>query len=142
MTPVLLGRWQSRIFLTFTVGLAVALIFGYLYDRMREVLLMLVYVTILGMTLDILYNELQKLRWDNDWPPLYHIVSGVLEGLLMWLWTKYPLFWEQLPGMNRIVTTRQFFIMYIVMFIMIFIVNWNFMKVFFLNWRFRGGRIF
>lgn len=142
MTPVLLGRWQSRIFLVFTVGLVVALIFGRLYDRMQEMLVMLVYVTILGMILDIAYNELQKLRWDNDWPPIFHIGAGILEGLLMWLWVKHPIFWSQLPGMVRPVTGHQFTVMYTVMFAAIFVFNWNFMKVIFMHWRYRGGRIF
>src|SRR5512135_1061460 len=112
MTPVLLGRWQSRLFLTWTAGLIVALLFGALYDRLPETLVMLVYVTLVGMLLDILYDRLQRLRWENDWPPSFHVGTGILEGLVIWILMLHPIFWDQLPGMTRAVTSGQFFSMY------------------------------
>ena len=141
MTPVLIGRWQTRIFLTWSAGLLVALIFGFLYQRLPEVLVMLVYVSLLGMLLDILYTQLQALRWDDDWPPAYHVASAVLEGALLWLWMTYPVFWDRLPGLARPISFGQFLGMYACMFLVIFLVNWNLMKVIFPDWRYRGGRI-
>ena len=120
-----------------TAGLLVALLFGARYDRLPETLYMLVYMTGLGMLLDIGYDRLQVYRWDNDWPPVYHVASGLLEGALFWA----VMLFVNLPGLNRPVTFGQFLVMYLSMFLVMFLVNWNLMKVIFINWRYRGGRI-
>ena len=141
MTPILLGRWQTRIFLASTAGVVITIIFGLAYDRLQELSVLLLDVTLLGLVLDIFYTQLQLFRWDNDWPPAFHVLTGILEGALIWFLVKNPIFWDRLPGMAHLLTFRQFLAHYSTVFIVTFFINWNLMKVIFPHWRYRGGRI-
>ena len=82
MTPTLFGRWQTRLLLLFTVGLFVSLPFaigligsppGYVYFWI------IFYVAIFGLGWDVVYDRIQKYRWDRDWPAVYQLFAGIWE---------------------------------------------------------------
>ena len=83
MTPTLSGRWQIRLFLLSTVGLAISSLVA-LIIRSFLPLLALFYVLVVGCLLDMLYQYIQSFRWDRDWPTIFQVGAGVLEGLLVW----------------------------------------------------------
>lgn len=143
MTPTLLGRWQTRILLMATAGALATVFWGVQFDRMRTLFLLLLYVTLLGLVLDVIYQQLQLLRWDNDWPPIFHVATGILEGGLIWFFLKNPIFWDDtLPGirMTEMLTFRQFLTHYASAFVLVYLTNWNLMKVIFPKWRWYGGQ--
>ena len=118
MTPTLLGRIQTRILLFGSVGAIVSFPFG------AAGLLVLFVALILGMLWDVLYNVIQKLRWDRDWPAALQLAAGVWEGLVLLalfpgvfnLW-HYSLVWPS-----------------------VFTASQSVMRLMFPRWRFRGGR--
>ena len=147
MTPTLLGRWQTRLFLLGTVGLLLTLIFGFLFKDFVTPLALLGYVLLFGFIWDILYNFLQSLRWDRDWPPLFFVGGGVLEALLVWGLAKDEFLWvglglAGLPGVSGGLTLAQFTMHYGTVFIVTFLIMLGPMKAVFLKWRFRGGQLF
>ncbi|MFP4324002.1 MAG: hypothetical protein ACLFTK_16225 [Anaerolineales bacterium] len=137
MTPVLSGRWQSRLFLMGTVGVIVTFFFGLLFDDFVTVYALLGYVFVVGALSDVAYNYIQTLRWDHDWPPLVFVATGVWEGLVVFLLTRLV----NLPGVADDLPALNFLAHCTTVFVAIFIVNWGPMKVFFPKWRYRGGRI-
>ena len=54
MTPTLVGRWQTRLFLLGTIGLAVTLIFGRILNDYTTPLAALGYVLVIGFVLNVL----------------------------------------------------------------------------------------
>lgn len=137
MTPILWGRWQTRLFLMIVFGIPITLIFGVLYADFQTPLTLIIYVIILGLIWDILYNWLQTLRWDNDWPPAVHFLTGITELLTVWLLTRLV----AVPGVSSTLTFAQFFAHYTTVWLVTFSIMWGPMKVIFPHWRFRGGRI-
>lgn len=94
MTPTLDGRLQTRIFLGVTVGVlwtAVIVPFlpepagvsmGMAYDMaFGSLLVMIVY----GLVWEHLYQALQQLRWDKDWPSVFALLSVLAEAPLVWI---------------------------------------------------------
>lgn len=147
MTPTLMGRWQTRLFLLGSVGLLITLIFGFLLKNFVTPLALLGYVLLFGFIWDILYNLLQSLRWERDWPPLFLVGGGLLEALLLWGLVKADYLWAKLglaglPGVYPGLTLTQFALHYGTVFTVILLTMLGPMKVIFLQWRFRGGRLF
>ena len=137
MTPILLGRWQTRLLLFSTVGLLVTLIFGRLYQAYTTPLVVLGYVLLIGFLWDILYNYVQiTYRWDQDWPPLFQLVSGIVEGLFLWF------VWPYLPDGNLELTLNHFIIHYSAVWIVIFLSTQGPLRIIFPRWRYYGGRWF
>lgn len=100
MTPTLVGRWQTRLLLLSTVGLAVTAGYGAWFARGESSgdplmpLRLLGCVGLLGLLWDVLYHWLQGFRWDGDWPWAFHVVAGVTEGVTVFLLLQADL----LPG--------------------------------------------
>jgi len=137
MTPILLGRWQSRLFLMGIFGSLTTALFGWAINDLTTPFVILGYVLIIGLYADIFYDIIQKNRWDHDWPPLLHFASGVLEGLVMWLAISIL----PLPGVPADMSFGLFLAHYSMVWVVIFAINWGPMKVFFPWWRYRGGRV-
>jgi hypothetical protein len=95
MTPTLLGRWQQRLFLLVTVGFVITVPVA-IGQRSWLYFLVLLYIGIWGCCWDPLYQQLQKMRWDNDWPGIYQLAGACAEGLWLLLLGKVGL----LPGLN------------------------------------------
>ena len=83
MTPTLIGRWQSRIFLLATIGILFSLPFA-LNNSSQQIewiyFWILFYIGLFGLAWDILYNYLQKFLWDHDWPGILQFIAAIVEG--------------------------------------------------------------
>lgn len=131
MTPVLIGRWQTRLLLFGPVGLLVTLIFGWFYGVTP--LVVLLYVFGIGLGWDILYDKVQiKLRWDQDWPPLFQLISGIVEGIVIWLLILF--------GLAPNVSFGIFVAHYSAVWLAVFLSTQGPLRILFPRWRYHGGR--
>ncbi|HEY9849180.1 MAG TPA: hypothetical protein V6D28_06960 [Leptolyngbyaceae cyanobacterium] len=142
MNPTLLGRWQTRLLLFSTVGIAITLPFalGIIGPFASQTYFwILAYLAIFGLGWDILYNYLQQFRWDRDWPAVYQLIAGIWEGIFFWLiLTVIPL---PLPGIEKeFVDIGWFMRHYGLVWLGIFVVSQTIMRILFPRWRFRGGQ--
>jgi hypothetical protein len=138
MTPTLLGRWQTRIFLMLTVGLLPTLLFFLrLFGNPGDLIYLAIlgYILLFGLFWDVVYIYIQQLRWDQDWPAVFQwgaaiwealffyglkqVVNLPLPGELNWLW---------------------FCIHYSLVWICVFVSSQSLMRIIFPRWRFHGGQ--
>ena len=142
MTPTLLGRWQTRLFLFATVGVLITwpfslgLIepnFGAGYFRI------LGYLALFGCGWDILYNYLQKFRWDRDWPGAIQLLTGIWEAIFVTCVVK-SLGLPSVPKED--LSLFWFAIHYSLVWLGIYVASHTLMRILFPRWRFRGGQIF
>ncbi|HEY9665214.1 MAG TPA: hypothetical protein V6C91_00325 [Coleofasciculaceae cyanobacterium] len=139
MTPTLYGRWQTRLLLLATVGVLVTLPFssGIIGFNASPVFLwVLVYVALFGIIWDILYNYLQKLRWDRDWPGAFQLLAGIWEAVFIASLVK--LF--GLPNVAQDLPLFLFFLHYSLVWLSIYIASQSLMRLLFPSWRFKGGQ--
>ena len=131
MTPTLWGRWQTRFFLLSTIGSFVTIFFVAL-SRSLMPFIFLALVMLLGLGWDVLYNQIQKQRWDHDWPPTLQLAAGVTEGLFVFILanTLLPL------GGSPIM----FGLHYAAVWIATFLASQSLMRLLFPRWRYRGGQ--
>ncbi|MBE9126556.1 MULTISPECIES: hypothetical protein [unclassified Coleofasciculus] len=144
MTPTLLGRWQTRLFLFATVGLLITLPFywGIIspntgFPSYPVFFRILAYVVLFGLGWDILYNYLQKFRWDRDWPGVLQLLAGIWEG--GFLLSIVKLF--GLPSIPKEVSPLWFIIHYSLVWLGVYVASQSLMRIVFPRWRFRGGRL-
>jgi hypothetical protein len=145
MTPTLLGRWQTRLLLLGTVGLLITAGFALLYRDGVTPFVLLGYVILIGFGWDVLYDFLQTLHWDRDWPPIFFLGGAVIEAVVLWgliratfLW--HMLGWITLPGVNPALTLGQFVAHYTTVWLVTFLLMLGPIRIAFLDWRFRGGQ--
>ena len=146
MTPTLLGRWQTRLILLGTAGVLITLIFGLIFADFITPFSLLGYVLITGFAWDVLYYFSQTLRWDRDWPPIFFVGAGVIEGAFIWGLVKAEFVWNllrlgHLPGVAPELTVAQFVAHYGTVWLITFLIMLGPMKIIFPEWRFRGGRL-
>ena len=122
MTPTLLGRWQSRLLLFWTVGALVTIPFGF------PGFTVLAIATLFGLGWDASYTVLQKFRWDRDWPAALQLLAGIWEGVVLWL---------VIPWISPYYVS---ILHYSLMWLVVFIASQSVMRVLFPRWRFFGGR--
>jgi hypothetical protein len=139
MTPTLRGRWQTRLFLLGTVGVLITLLFGWLYVDFRTPLVLLGYVVLFGFGWDVLYHWIQSFRWDGDWPPIYQLIGGLAEGLLIWLLATSPFLRGGLPDISPNLNFARFASHYGTVWLVTFAVSQSVLKLIFPRWRFYGG---
>lgn len=136
MTPTLMGRIQSRIFLVAVFGCLWSIVvfplllltgpsFG---AALSGVLRALVGVTVLGVLWEFLYHALQQLRWEKDWPSLFSLVLGIPEGIVLYL------FVSDIP-------LSTFVLHFATTWIVIWLAAHGPMRVLLHRWRFHGGRV-
>jgi hypothetical protein len=141
MTPTLIGRWQTRLFLFLTIGILVTLpfTFGYWGSPKSPVFLaVLAYIAAFGLAWDALYIYLQQFRWDRDWPAIFQLAAGIWEALFFLGLAKLKL----LVGIPPSFSLYWFFLHYSIVWLSIFIASQSLMRILFPRWRFRGGRLF
>lgn len=136
MTPTLVGRWQTRLFLFATIGVLVTALFAFLYNDGQTPFVILGYVFIFGLGWDLLYQFLQSFRWDRDWPPGLIFAAGVWEGIFIFSLIRLI----GLPGISAALTSGQFWAHYGTVFIMIFICSFSLLHILFPHWRLHGGQ--
>lgn len=145
MTPTLLGRWQTRLLLLATVGVLITLPF-YLgivgpktdFDTHPVFFRILTDIAIFGCGWDILYNYIQKFRWDRDWPGALQLLAGIWEAIFVIGCVNLT----GLPGIPKgSVPLLWFVIHYSLVWLGVYIASQSLMRILFLRWRFRGGRL-
>lgn len=146
MTPTLSGRWQTRLLLLSTLGMYITLSFGYFVTSpdYTTPLLLLGCVTIIGFLWDILYIFLQGYRWDNDWPAIFQVASGIIEGIFLWGLIQTDSFRElisfiNLPDVSLDLGFAAFASHYMIVWLSVFIATQGPLRVILLRWRYHGG---
>jgi len=138
MTPTLLGRWQTRLLLLATVGLAVTLPFylGIISPGGSIFLGVLVYIALFGLVWDVVYQYFQKFRWDSDWPGALQLLAGIWEAIFVLLLVKI----FGLPGVSKDLPLSWFALHYSLVWLAVYIASQSLMRILFPRWRFRGGQ--
>jgi hypothetical protein len=139
MTPTLFGRWQTRLLLLATVGVLVTLPFSLGTigpGASSEFFWILFYVALFGLVWDILYNYLQKFRWDRDWPGALQLLAGIWEAVFIACVVK--LF--GLPYLTQELPLNWFIIHYSLVWLGLYITSQSLMRILFPRWRFKGGQ--
>jgi hypothetical protein len=144
MVPILIGRIQTRLFLLALVGSLVTLVLipllpgtAPLSTRYSDAFVVLAAVAVLGIAWELLYHLLMQFRWEKDWPSLFGLLTGVPEGLLLWV----PLRAEAVPLAGAAPPSWVFAVHFGVVWFAVWLVANGPMRVPFLRWRFRGGRL-
>lgn len=142
MTPTLFGRWQTRLFLFSTVGVCMTLPFylGFIGPNIGAgYFRILAYLAFFGCGWDILYNYLQKFRWDRDWPGALQLLSGIGEAVFVACIVKI----FGLPSVPKDDLSLPWFaLQYSLVWLGIYVASHTLMRILFPRWRFRGGQIF
>lgn len=142
MTPTLLGRWQTRLLLLATVGVLISLPFamGIIGSGANEVYYWILgYVAIFGLGWDVVYNQIQKYRWDRDWPAAYQLMAGIWEMIFVYCGVKI-LGFLPIPIPKEELDPLSFLFHYGMVWLGVFIVSQSLMRIVFPRWRFRGGQ--
>ncbi len=140
MTPTLFGRWQTRLLLLATIGILITLpfYFGILEPGYNPAYFsVLVYVALFGCGWDILYNYLQKFRWDRDWPGVFQLLTGIWEAVF--IASCLNIF--GLPNIPQNLSLLSFTLHYSLVWLGVYISSQTIMRIFFPRWRFRGGEL-
>jgi hypothetical protein len=144
MVPTLLGRIQTRIFLLATVGSALTAVItpalpipGPLGLAYRTTFIILATVLVLGIGWELVYHLLMQWRWEKDWPTGFGLVTGIPEGLLVWLLLAV----HAVPGVRTTPPAGAFVADFAVVWIGVWLVANGPMRVPFVRWRFHGGRL-
>lgn len=148
MTPTLLGRIQTRIFLLVVLGVPWTLVLGpilprpegaSLGDAYQVLFLALALVALIGVVWELVYHGLQQLRWEKDWPTLFGLLTGINEGIVVYLVLR--LMSDQGWPFEFELDTVAFVVDFAVIWVSVWLAANGPMRVVFLRWRFRGGRI-
>ncbi len=145
MTPTLFGRWQTRLFLFATVGVLITLPFYLgiigpdLIDGEHSIYYRILgYIALFGCGWDILYNYLQKFRWDRDWPGALQLLAGIWEAIFIACVVKTV----GLPSVPKEdLSLFWFTIHYSLVWSSIYIASHTLMRILFPRWRFNGGQM-
>jgi hypothetical protein len=143
MLLTLAGRFQTRIFSLLTIGALLTLLVTPLLpmqasigEKYRTTFIVLVSVAVLGLGWEVIYHAIQQFRWEKDWPTLFGLLTGLNEGLLLWLLLSAGV----IPGVSGVPWTA-----FLIDFAVVWVGTWLWvngpMRVPFLRWRFRGGRL-
>ncbi|HWH28127.1 MAG TPA: hypothetical protein VNU26_04045 [Mycobacteriales bacterium] len=143
MTPTLLGRIQTRIFLLAVIGSLVALVItpvlpmdAPLGDKYRAMFGVLLIVGVVGIAWELLYHFLQQFRWEKDWPTLFGLVLGVPEGVVAYLVAK-----SGVLGATEDISLAAFVVGFTAVWLATFLFVNGPMRIFTVHWRYRGGRL-
>ncbi|AFZ04304.1 hypothetical protein [Calothrix sp. PCC 6303] len=142
MTPTLLGRWQTRILLLLTVGVTVSLpfVFGIVGGSPGNIFFwILAYVASFGLIWDVLYDKIQKYRWDRDWPAAYQLLAGIWEFIFILCGVKIFGFLP-IPIPKENISPGLVLFHYAAVWLAVFITSQSLMRILFVRWRFRGGQ--
>jgi hypothetical protein len=143
MVPTLPGRIQTRIFLLATVGVIVTAwltpllpLPGPLSASYKTTYIILASVLVVGIVWELLYHLLMQWRWEKDWPSLFGLVTGVPEGVLIWVLLAV----HAVPGISKTPPLSAYLIDFIVVWLCVWLVTQGPLRVPFIRWRFLGGR--
>ena len=136
MTHTVFGRWQTRLVLLFSVGSLNTLPFdlGIIEPEFGiGYFLVLVYVALFGCVWDLVYNYLQKFRWDRDWPGALQLLAGIWEAIFLLFCVNF----FGLPGLPK-VDLFWFTWHYCLVWLSVYIASHTCSRILFHFWLFRG----
>ena len=137
MTPTLLGRWQTRLLLTLTVGIVLTVPFAAIIGGAAFTILFS--LLFWGFLWDGLYTLIQKFRWDRDWPAAFQVAAGIWEAFfLLFLISTVGLFGIFID--DGAFSIFWFIVHYSTVWLGMFVAAQVLMRLLFPQWRFRGGR--
>ncbi len=145
MTPNLVGRWQTRLFLLGFIGGLLGLIFVWRYftwipvtNRYRWIPEYVIgYLILFGFVWDCIYQFITEARWEYDWPAAFYTAQGIFEGAVVYLLIKFT----GLPLIPRgSVNFHDFIIEYAVIWCVTYAFVFLLMRAFFPRWRFHQAR--
>jgi hypothetical protein len=154
MLPTLLGRWQTRILLFFFIGLPITFLYmlwlgnsssQYEVAWVRwpieivpfQVICM---VFVVGAILDPVYVEIQRYRWDRDWPFAYQFFFSIVEFVIVLGLIKLDVL-PFLPARTLLNGENYFYVSlhFALVFLPAFIALLGFVQIFMVRWRYKGG---
>lgn len=149
MTPTLTGRWQTRILLYLFIGLPITLLYAFYlrnwtWPPETDPFVFLTFLLMIGLLLDILYIQIQRFRWDQDWPFIFQFFSMIFEFVVAYLLMELFVFsfdfgvWFFPNGSIPIETASTHFAL---VFVPSFIALLGFVQIFLVRWRFKGGEL-
>jgi hypothetical protein len=79
---------------------------------------------------------LQQFRWEKDWPTLFGLITGLPDGLIVWVVRRLVI-----PAS----VARPTGLSFAIAFLTVWLVTWLWangpMRAVFIHWRFHGGRV-
>ena len=163
MTPTMLGRWHTRLLLYVFLGLPITFVYGlylnnwnfpplpgfdfarwpYLLDfsrfpsAMRDPFVFITAILLLGLVMDIIYIQIQRFRWDQDWPFAFQFVVSILEFLAIYGLMDIGYLDFFLPDGRIDFLTALYHFLWV--FIPSFLSLLAGVQLFMIRWRFKGG---
>ncbi|EWC63684.1 hypothetical protein UO65_0981 [Actinokineospora spheciospongiae] len=142
MTPTLLGRWQSRLFVLATAGLLWTLLltpllpvgFATTRETYAGTFAAIGVTAAVGLVLwEPLYQFLQQFRWEKDWPAMFTLLEGIPEGVVVFFLLRDVLGFD--------VRATPFLIHFGTTWLVVFLCLHGPLRVVSVRWRFRAGRL-
>ncbi len=137
MTPTLIGRWQTRILLLGTLGILVTIPFSLNGESVYFQVLFA--IAVLGCLWDIVYNHLQTLRWDHDWPATLQLGAGIWEAFFFYVPFRFLISNILRIGWLIDIPLDKFSLHYVCIWLAVFTASQTLMRIIFPRWRFHGG---
>lgn len=142
MTPTLIGRIQTRLFLLATVGVIWTIFVTPVLPRggaslgtVYAITFTAIFMTaLLGIGWELLYHWIQQYRWEKDWPILYSLVVGIPEGFVIWLVVLVSFANTPPPFIS-------FWFHFLSTWLIVWLVAVGPLKVLLPRWRYIGGRV-
>lgn len=140
MTPTMVGRIQTRLFLAIVVGIPWTLLIGPVLAPLVDATVGDVYevaftalalVAGIGILWEFVYHQIQQYRWEKDWPTLFGLVTVVNEFIVVAI---------VLAALDYTINVAVW-----IHFGTLWLLIWGTangpMRVAFPRWRYRGGRV-
>jgi hypothetical protein len=130
-----------RVVLLPTVGLLASLpiMLGGFAPKSWSYLFMLLFMGITGFVSDVIAQQIQKLRWDSDWPGIMQLGGSAIEGTVLTI----LLYFNLLPGINtKFLPIYWLILQYMGASFCMFLAAHSLMRVLFPHSRYRGGQWF
>ena len=153
MIPTLFGRWHTRLLLYVVIGLPVTFLFAlyqsawqwpplYTQSVFYYPFLFLTLILLLGLILDVVYIQIQRFHWDQDWPFAYQFFFSIMEFFAVFylmdygvLDRIYPLFPDGYIPFNTAACHFSF------VFVPSFLALLGAIQIFLVRWRYKGGEL-
>lgn len=151
MTPTLFGRWQTRLVLFIFLGLPITFFFAWYQAAWRWPIpysesifyypfLFISLILILGLILDILYIQIQRFHWDQDWPFSHQFFFSIVEFYIVFYLMDYGLLdWPIQLFPDGTIPFSTAVCHFTLVFIPSFLMLLGGMQIFMVRWRFKGG---
>lgn len=151
MTPTLLGRWQTRLLLFVVLGLPITFFWGMykegwpwppptqLDSIFIQSFIFITCILVLGLVLDVLYMQIQRFHWDQDWPFAYQFFFSIVEFLIVFYAVDYDLLEVLFDRVKPTFTDAACH--FALVFIPSFLALLGGVQIFMVRWRFKGGEL-